>query len=347
MDIRRRYARHASLLLTLVLVWGCSGDDNPVTPEGDIPPPVADTQALSGTWRRVADLPLPSRAFAATAYRGAIYVVGGLQEAPDDMLRQAVMRYHPAEDRWEILNDLPWFAIEAGLFVVSDTMFVVGGRLETVGRYDPATDSWEARPSLPQPRDEAAMGAGEGAIYVVGGNTDSQGAPPANEAVLIYDVSAGTWTYTAGPSAALRRSAAAAVLTDRLFVIGGFPMASTGSAIPNPTPAVPVLDLPSQSWSAVPDLPFGRWGLSAAAVNGRVHVIGGSVLDDDPARSTHVAFDPGAGEWLEAPDIPTPRRNARAVALDGALYVLGGSERPPEISDGLYRGTVVEVFTPN
>jgi N-acetylneuraminic acid mutarotase len=257
------------------------------------------------------------------------------------------MRYDPTEDRWEILNDLPWLSIEAGLFVVSDTLFVVGGRLEAVGRYNPDTDSWEARPSLPQPRDEAAMGAGDGAIYVVGGATDSDGAPSAEESVLIYDVPRSTWTSVAGPAAVRRRSAAAAVVGDQLFVVGGFPMASTGSVIPTPSPTVPVLNLPSRSWATVADLPFGRWGMSVAALKGRVHVIGGSVLDDDPARSTHVAFDAEVGGWIEAPDILTPRRNARAVALGGELYVIGGSDRPPEISDGIYRGTVVEVFTSN
>jgi N-acetylneuraminic acid mutarotase len=302
------------VIVASALVLACSGNDSPTAPDdAGSPPPTSDPATVMGTWQRVANLPLPARAFAATAYRGSIYVVGGLLEEPHDDLRQAVMRYDPSEDRWEILNDLPWFSIEAGLFVVADTMFVVGGRLEVLGAYDPDADSWETRPSLPESRDEAAMGAGGGKIYVVGGKTDD-GAPANDETVLVYAVDGQTWTRAAGPSSALRRSAIAAVLFDRLFVIGGFPMLSSGSVDLTAIAEVPVLDLSSDSWTTAPDLPFARFGMAVATLEGRIHVIGGSAFEDDPARSTHVVL---------------------------------GSERPSEISDGIYRGTVVEVFTPS
>ena len=63
---------------------------------------------------------------------------------------------------------------------------------------------------------------------------------------------------------------AAAVLGRRVYVIGGFDMASNV-----PTDRVSVYDLDTHRWNEAASLPAPRGGHAAAVLGGRIHVIGG------------------------------------------------------------------------
>jgi len=83
-------------------------------------------------------------------------------------------------------------------------------------------------------------------------------------------------------------------------------------------------------WSRKTDLPSGRFGLTAAAVNGRVYAIGGvggscsgSPCPYFPLPNVDV-YDPATGVWSAGPFLNTGRESGRAVALGTKIYVIGG-----------------------
>ena len=82
-------------------------------------------------------------------------------------------------------------------------------------------------------------------------------------------------------------------------------------------------------WSAVAPLPERLHHPAAAAVAGKLYVVGGfhgTYAERDPAASVW-AYDPGTDRWEQRASLSTPRGAAAAVALDGRLYALGGERR--------------------
>jgi len=75
-------------------------------------------------------------------------------------------------------------------------------------------------------------------------------------------------------------------------------------------------------WEVLPPMGTPRAGAAAAAVAGRLYVLGGEVA----GRALHDAqrFDPWMGVWESLPDMQSGRIRAAAVVLGGCLYLLGG-----------------------
>jgi hypothetical protein len=79
-------------------------------------------------------------------------------------------------------------------------------------------------------------------------------------------------------------------------------------------------------WAPIADLPVARHTMGAAALNGKIYVLGGYVATSSgPLKSKScVLFDPIANKWSPLADMPGVRRNLGAAALNGKIYVLGG-----------------------
>ena len=84
------------------------------------------------------------------------------------------------------------------------------------------------------------------------------------------------------------------------------------------------LDLVSQQWTAVTDMPGGRAGHAAVLLsNGRLLVTGGRGYDGH--HSTAWMYDPAADAWASVAEMPSKRIGHAAVLLpDGRVLVCGG-----------------------
>jgi N-acetylneuraminic acid mutarotase len=80
-------------------------------------------------------------------------------------------------------------------------------------------------------------------------------------------------------------------------------------------------DPASNSWSRLPDLPFGVNHASAATLQGRAVVLGGYVAAGRAVRTVLVG---DARRWRALPPMPSRRGAAGAAVLGGRLYVVGG-----------------------
>lgn len=85
-------------------------------------------------------------------------------------------------------------------------------------------------------------------------------------------------------------------------------------------------------WEQITELPTWRIGPAAAAVNGKIYLIGG--FDDHenlggraPALSTADVYDTQTNTWHTGANMPTPRVAPRAAVFSNEIYVFGGYDR--------------------
>src|SRR2546423_15637310 len=81
-------------------------------------------------------------------------------------------------------------------------------------------------------------------------------------------------------------------------------------------------------WEPRAALPTPRGASGAAAVNGRLIVVGGWGLKRRLVEATAI-YDPGADRWHRAAPIPTPRDHLAAAPPNGLLYPVGGRPLAP------------------
>lgn len=135
----------------------------------------------------------------------------------------------------------------------------------------------------------------------------------------------GAWERVASMQHA--RTAHAVVATEA----GIFAMAGTGAG---GAPVLPVERFDGAGWTTVARLPgSGLNAPAAAAVGGRIYVIGGFETDTNvPTDRVHV-FDPAGATWGAAASLPAPRGGHAAVVLAGRIHVLGGGNSRSTIAD--------------
>lgn len=185
----------------------------------------------------------------------------------------------------------------------------------------PTSASWSEAPPLLHARAAHAVVTTGEALIALGG-TGAGGRP-----VLDVERFDGTrWLVeTVLPGRGLN-APAAAVLGRRVYVIGGFDMASNV-----PTDRVSVYDLDTRRWSEAAPLPAPRGGHAAAVLGGRIHVIGGG--NSVSTIADHDAFDPATGRWLRLAPLPRAEGSPAALAHEGRLYAIGGRSGPSDFGD--------------
>lgn len=165
--------------------------------------------------------------------------------------------------------------------------------------------------------------------------------------VARYDTSTGQWAdLTSLPEP--RSSHAAAVLGDRVFVIGGWSMA--GDADPDWHQTAWWADLTEQPirWQATAPVPFQRRALSVAAHAGKIYAVGGMDAEDGPSTRVDV-YDPETDRWADAPSLigpPITGFGCWAHSIDGRLYVSTVSGTIQRLVEDEDRWEVVGTYEP-
>ena len=114
------------------------------------------------------------------------------------------------------------------------------------------------------------------------------------------------------------RSSGVAVVHDgKIYVAGGRPPRGSDFA---------VYDTRSDSWQVLPPLPTQRNHFTGAAINGRIHFVGGRQGDGlSPLMTTvHEVYDPQSGSWTTAAPMLRARSGMNGVMARGCFHVWGG-----------------------
>jgi Hsp70 protein/Kelch motif len=134
----------------------------------------------AGTWQRLPDLPVKLEGAAVAAYKGRLWVAGGI--LPDEARTKltSVYIYDPGASTWSKGPDLPRPISHANLVVAWGNLYFMGGWVQDGGsdqvlRYDEGTRRWAAETPMPGKR-VAGAAAFDGTRIVFAGGTGDRGA---------------------------------------------------------------------------------------------------------------------------------------------------------------------------
>ena len=107
----------------------------------------------------------------------------------------------------------------------------------------------------------------------------------------------------------------------RIYLVGG---AVQGEEVVSTVRAYdPALD----SWCEVASMATKRSFHGAAALGGKLYVMGGYNVGEDRLLAEAEMYDPKADGWQALPSMPTARRLLAAAAVAGKVYAIGGSNK--------------------
>jgi len=183
---------------------------------------------------------------------------------------------------------------------------------------------------MPTARNGLAAAAVNGKIYAMGGRDGNNGAL---YTVEVYDPNINSWSTAASMSLA-RQAFAAVAVNGKIYAIGGL---DAGGVLVD-TATVEVYDPATNAWCAntgpntvqCPTLPAhmptARFGLAAAAVNGKIYAIGGRD-GNNGALNTVEVYDPSSNSWSTAASMPTARDSLAAADANRVIYAFGGRDQ--------------------
>jgi len=203
---------------------------------------------------------------------------------------------------------------------------------------------WKTLAPLSIPRSHPAVVSFQGKIYAFGGGGDHFKSLGISE---VYDPEVNQWSELSSMPT-IRSGAAAAVLGDRIFVLGGGFKKPDGRFKFLTT--VEIYHPKENRWERGPNLlqphDYPAW----AVLEGQIYIIGGHHPDateggpqTDPAFSFSERWDGKSERWEEICPLPTPRFAASALSIHGQLWVMGGVAASPE---GFHEYDLIECFDP-
>jgi len=267
-------------------------------------------------WRKAAPFPMPDEELYGTAVNGKMYVIGGWDDGKAAGINY---EYDPATDKWTQKKGMPRSAHHAAIATANGKLYVIGGfvppkdtQIPTGGAWEPIADVWEYDPAADSWKSLAPLPTKRGAAVAVevGGNI-----------------------YVIGGATTVADS------KDPYFTFFGPSLVLTTNEVFNPA---------TNKWESRRPMSVARNHAYAAAVNGKIYVIGGRtghafILS---ATNTDVVeeYSPVSDMWSAPKErMPTPRSGG-AWGTDGRrIYVAGGEVTTKELV-GAFRA--VEAYDP-
>jgi N-acetylneuraminic acid mutarotase len=269
-----------------------------------------------------------------------------------------------AQGKWTKLAAFPEPAEELLGVASGGKMYVFCGLapgwkpIGMVYEYDPATDKWSKKKPMPLLSHHVAFTEYRGKIYAFGGFVYPASGPAAWVPVdnaWEYDPAADSWKPLA-PMPTKRGSPVAAVVGDRIYVIGGATL-PPGSKEPAVHPARPHIsvgaveeyDPAANTWRARTSMPTPRNHATVGVVNGKIYVIGGRVggaFITSGSSNVDVVeeYDPAADAWgPPRAKMPSARSAMASGVYEGRIYVTGGEGQDAQ---RMYTFRALEAYDP-
>src|SRR5712691_4987871 len=178
-----------------------------------------------------------------------------------------------------------------------------------------AMSPWVNLAPFPNPSEEVLGATAGGKLYVFAGL--APGWKP-KAMVQEFDPAANSWAQKK-PMPFPSHHVAFASLNDKIYAFGGFKLPESGPAAWEPINNALEYDPAADTWKELAPMPSKRGAAAAAALNGKLYVIGGattmpgsSETNIHPARRHMVVgsvaeYDPATNAWRALSPLPTPR----------------------------------------
>jgi N-acetylneuraminic acid mutarotase len=307
-------------MLTLVMITAASAlfgaqpaqDGEAMATQG---PAVASGFSLGTPWRPGPSLPEARAGLAATSLDGRIFAAGGAGLVdPHDNFEE----YDPDIGRWLDRVALPVGLERFAMASLGGRIYVAGGfsaesgsePIASVWSFDPQANVWQGEPDMPGAKSAFSLLSVGDKLYAVGGGGGVPG-------VFVYDAHTLEWSALPAPLHINRRGAAAVVVDETIWLIGGVREGQS-------TGRVDIFDVNRGEWRDGPPLPEPRAGHAAAVLNGHVHVFGGRSADMQRTVRDHFTIALSGTRWTTGPALPSARTEAAAASLDGEVWLIGG-----------------------
>ena len=284
-----------------------------------------------GKWRTGPAMPIKRGFLTAITLPDGIHLIGGNSQFDGfgNASYTAHEVFNPKTGSFTERAPMPDFFTQSQVAVEIDGKIYLIGALLRV--YDPATDTWDSRARPPGDgfRNGFVAGVVGGKIYVIGG-ADAvfyAGYPDRS-----YDPATDTWSDPLGSIPIGHFSQAGAVIGDEIYVVG-----TGGPELQIYTPA-------TNTWRRGADLPVATSAPSAAVVDGKLYVLGGAPIGNDPAApvwNTVQIYDPTTDTWSMGPTMPTKAQWSAAAFGMGKLCVFGGFDEHFRTLDATQELTLV------
>jgi hypothetical protein len=304
-------------------------DDEPCPVNADCPmdaTPLSDGAALdprTGTWRAIADAPVPLAAARGAVVGQTAYVLPG--PVYDRAVPDEVLAYDVDKDRWSRLPT-PFGQDDGYALLAAGTTLVAYGTSDEAGpRPDyalaPGGRTWRRLPADPLQRsyDRAMAWTGEEVVLFDKELVPNPGATrPAVARAAVLSLAAGAWRRL--PDSEILSTSPWLAEDGRLTnaTLGG----SDGGEVGNYGRVYPyggVLDAAAGEWAALPDPP----AVDAPAEHRAAAIGAAAAVYPEPDGP---ALNVTTGEWLSIPPAPGGRVTGRTVVAAGTdLLVFGGA----------------------
>lgn len=269
------------------------------------------------------------------------------------------------------IAEMPEGLTSFGAAVIGKSLYIYGGHTGTAHDYSTEDQSgelrrldlenpsgWQVVAKGPRLQGLALVAHGE-VLYRLGGFT-AKNKPGekqdlwSQDDVAAWDPAAEKWE-TLTPLPEPRSSFDAAVVGDRVYVVGGWSLQGPDKTTWSTTAWSADLTQRPLKWDALPKPPFERRALALAEHNGKLYVIGGmqspnAALAGAAGPTTRVdIYDPHKKAWLGGPKLegePMEGFGASAFAANGKLYVSTYQGRLQVLQEEPARWTVTQTLQP-
>ena len=261
----------------------------------------------------------------ASAVNGKIYLVGGTSNTGYTFgSRMALVDvFDPATQEWyEPNTPLATYNCIGGNLVAADSKLYylngVGQDVnESVWEYAPGANEWTEVAANPVGRESGVAAVWNGKIIESGGYA---GGAATGDTQLFDPATASFQVLTPDPTAAI--FACGSVVGNGFYVFGG--STTAGDLLKTARK----LDLNTNTWSSLPDLPVTLDYCSAVTLNNKIYIVGGEDnSSDNQLLNAPVIFDPAANSYSTGAGMPVPVFGPSATVYNGYVIVHGGYNR--------------------
>jgi N-acetylneuraminic acid mutarotase len=207
-----------------------------------------------------------------------IYTIGGTKGVFDNLLN-SVEEYIKDNNSWILKSEMPTARGASVAGVINGKIYVASGRVgfkDSIGilyprtklleMYNPQTDSWSSLAPIPTSRVHICGGVVNDRLFVIGGNQNR------GKIIEEYDPATNTWTRKSDMPGQGRFAAAAAVIDNMIYVIGG---SYGGGQIA--TSNVYAYNTISDTWRELIELPITITEAGVEVYNNKIYIIGGAM----------------------------------------------------------------------
>jgi serine/threonine protein kinase/N-acetylneuraminic acid mutarotase len=349
------------------------GGEGPTSASGD----VQGYDIGRRTWSQLPPLSVARHGVAVAVIKDSLYAVGGATEPGHvgptgrsevlDLSGRAAAAPVTANAKWHRVTQAPSRVEYAASAEVGGRIWLFGGigsdetGTAEIAAYDRVLNTWTPGPRLPRPVHHATAVNYKGEAVVIGGFLPG-GALTSVASDRVYALRGDRWVGLP-PLEHARGAAAAAVVGDRIVVVGG---QADGKLVPQtevfdgrrwtdaakmPTPrehlgaasdgrylyavggrrlsaaenvgALERYDPAGDSWSKLAAMPKVVGSVGVTYVAGRVIAVGGEGVTT--ASDVVQGYDVRRHAWAQLPALPKARHGPAVTALRGSLYAIGGA----------------------